>query len=216
MPEPSRRVVLATSLAALAGCLERGGGERTTSGSDSQLSPTPTPAEKSRSVAEQFDCAGARRPDPDVEAGIEVEYEDSDGDTHTYVSVGSTEYPDPPGWDSDETPDAQALEVYVREHEEAFLWNRQATRYEEGLWEFHVEFEDIEVDRRGSVAFVRLGTAVTASFLDERGDPLAGHWYVEAGYAVDSTGVARSELDPHDDDPELPDPLMDGRLVACF
>ena len=219
MSEPSRRVVLATSLAALAGCLERGGGERATpeSGSQSSPSPTPTPAEVSRPVAEQFDCAGASRPDPDIEAGVEVEYEDSDGDTRTYVSVGSTEYPDPPDWGPDETPDADAVETYVREHEEAFLWNRQAARYEEGLWEFHVDFQDVEVrDRRESVTFVRLGTVVTASFIDGR-DPLAGHWFVEAEYAIDATGAARSELDPHENgDADPPDPLADGRLVACF
>ena len=164
-----------------------------------------TPTEEA-SIAEQFDCAAADRPEPDVEAGVEHEIERENGETVTYESVGSTTYPEPP-----DSRDTEAIGEFLRAYETAYHRNYFAEIYGEELVRYGIEFDDTEfIDGKDPISIVVLSSEVTMETLD-----VAGHSPVWAAYAIDETGlVRRDHLDS--DERDQPEVLTEGQLHSCY
>lgn len=165
MPSPrSRRALIAlrsVSLSALAaGRLGGGSGL-----SDAGTSTDATTA-NGRSIAEPFDCENASRPAPDVAAGVEREFT-VDGEART------------------ETSDGDAVVACAAAHEEAHRRNDLAADEGEDLVGFGFSSHGSEPgDRRGGVAFVRVGYAYYANVVRENGLVHADSPIYAATYAV--------------------------------
>lgn len=183
-------------ISGLAGCL---------SSSEPEPTSESTPAEES-SIAEQFDCAAAGRPEPDVAAGVELEIERENGETVTYESVGSTDYPEPPN-----SGEKEIVGEFLREYETAYHRNYFAEIYGEEFVRYGIEFDETEfVDGKDHLSIAVLSSEVTMETLD-----VAGHWPVWAAYAIDGTGlVRRDHLGP--DERDQPEVLTEGQLHSCF
>lgn len=195
------------------GCL----GDPALSGStDEEGGGGETDDETERRISERFDCADAVRPEPDVTEGIEQEVT-IDDETTVHESVGSVEYPDPPTEVDDET-----AREFVREHEHAYQRNEAVEKYGERLVELEVMTEEVELfERDGEIAIVRLDFAVHYVVVSDGGLVTTEPAGEAAVYAVDDTGLVRTDADYRgivsgSIREETPDPLEEGTIVSCF
>lgn len=171
------------------------------------------------SVSEHFDGEVAR---PDCERESESVHVGDGEDTQTYETARTVPYPDPP-------TDATRSDVveYVESFEHAYVTKDALCSRNGSGHVFRVHYDVLEretfdwYEDVDAVFLLRRGAASHGS--DGDGTVWVASVAAEGVvYAVDESGVARvehpgvSEYDDGPYEPDAPDPLESGRLVATF
>lgn len=166
-------------------------------------------------IAGRRNCMNAQRPEPTGDICSEFQIKDEEGEQHTYYSIGVKQYPTLP-----DLLNIDTVLPFIYEYERAYSQNLAIFEYGERLVRGSVTIkEDLtkDIDIYKNIFVVGIEYSQSWTFIKNEGLSYEDNFSDAAVYAVDKTGLLRTDAQPDEiRNQDIPDPVKSGDVIECF